>query len=414
MTPARQRVRAQWLAGKATQAVFGALAQGGFRVRAVGGVVRNTLLGLPVTDIDLATDALPQDVMRVAEAAGFKTIPTGLSHGTVTVIAHSQPFEITTLRRDVASDGRHAEVAFTTDWAADARRRDFTINALYCDADGAIFDPLGGVADLDPVRVRFIGDASARIREDYLRILRFFRFTAVYTADGALDKAGLAACTAERAGLVQISGERIQAELYKLLIARHAGTVTAALVESLVWSAIFGVAPLAGDLARLIAIEERVGFASDPVRRLAALAVDKAEDARMLDRRLKLSSEHRGRLSRIAAHVGQILPVIGERKHRELAYRWGMPAYEDAALVAWARSGAGVDDAGWMVTATLGERFTPPVFPISGRDLVALGFPPGPAVGDELARMEMDWIKADFVGDREALLRQIEIRFSDS
>jgi len=398
------RLEADWLVAASTQSVFKALERGGFRARAVGGSVRNALLKLPVSDIDLATDAPPDDVLRLAAAAGFKIIPTGLAHGTVTVIAQSQPFEITTLRRDVATDGRHAEVAFTTDWVADARRRDFTINALYCDADGTIFDPLGGVQDLDPVRIRFIGDARRRIEEDYLRILRFFRFTAVYTAGGVVDADGLAACTALRDGLARISGERIQAELLKLLVAPHAGAVTAALVASGVLRALVDAEPHASDLARLIAIEERLGLTPDPVRRLAALAVVTSTDASALDRRLKLSAKDRGRLNCSAAHAGELSPQLDERQLRVCAYRWGMPSYEDAALHGWARSGAGVDDAGWFGVASLASRFTPPEFPISGRDLVALGYPAGPGVGETLERLEAGWIAGGFQLDRNELI----------
>ena len=199
-------IRAAWLTADATQSVFAALERGGFEARAVGGIVRNALLGLPSTDIDIATTARPHDTIRLANAAGLKTVETGLAHGTVTVISGGVPFEVTTLRRDIATDGRHAEVAFTHDWAMDAARRDFTINALYCGRDGRVFDPLGGVADLNPVRVRFIGSADERICEDYLRILRFFRFTAGYGPMALWIRRGLRrvlrmrkACRASRA-----------------------------------------------------------------------------------------------------------------------------------------------------------------------------------------------------------------------
>ncbi|MFM9936028.1 MAG: CCA tRNA nucleotidyltransferase, partial [Novosphingobium sp.] len=258
MTRARSGpIAAAWLSAPATQAVFEALERGGYGARAVGGIVRNTLLDLPATDIDIATDALPEDTLRLAAAAGLKTIPTGLAHGTVTVISGGAAYEVTTLRRDVSTDGRHAEVAFTADWAADAARRDFTINALYCDRHGEVFDPLGGLADLDPVQVRFIGNAGQRIEEDYLRILRFFRFTATYVAHGVLDPAGLAACTALRGGLARISGERIQAELLRLLAAPHAVGVTRALIGSGVFAALFDVPAELDRLTRMVAIEGR-------------------------------------------------------------------------------------------------------------------------------------------------------------
>lgn len=406
---ARTRVSGAWLADAAAQAVFAAIARGGFAARAVGGAVRNALLGLAVTDVDIATDAPPQDVIRLAAAAGLRSVPTGLDHGTVTVISGGQPFEVTTLRRDVASDGRHAEVAFTSDWAADAGRRDFTINALYCDADGTVFDPLGGAADLDPVRVRFIGDARQRIREDYLRILRFFRFSAAYTAEGALDAEGFAACRAKRAGLSRISGERIQAELFKLLVARHAASVTVALVESEVFAALFGLAAHPGDFQRIVAIEGRFGVAADPVRRLAVLAIAGPQDVAVLDRRLKLAGADRDRLMRIAAQSRDISPALSEEALKERAYRWGVSVYEDAALVAWARLRDGADDPSWMSLAGLPQRFTPPRFPLSGHDLMGLGYREGPALGEALKRLEDAWIAAGFALGRAELLARARL-----
>src|SRR5262249_4864205 len=202
------------------QDVFAALAAAGFVARVVGGAVRNALIGRPVVDIDFATPAPPAAVLAAARAAGLGAVPTGIEHGTITVIAYHMPFQVTTLREDVETDGRHATVAFTQDWAADARRRDFTINALYCSAEGDVHDPLGGYADRVAPRVRFIGSAELRIREDYLRILRFFRFTAEY-AEGPPDAAGIAACVAERDGLERLSAERVRQELVHLLAAER-------------------------------------------------------------------------------------------------------------------------------------------------------------------------------------------------
>ena len=395
---------AAWLNARPTQAVFSTFAAAGFTARAVGGIVRNTLLGRPTTDIDLATDAHPHDTMRIAEAAGFKTIPTGLAHGTVTVIASGTPFEITTLRRDVATDGRHAEVAFTSDWAIDASRRDFTINALYCDADGTLFDPLGGLADLEPVRLRFIGNPVARIAEDYLRILRFFRFTATFVEGGVLDAEGLAACVGARAGLAQISGERIQAELLKLLAAPEAAPVTRALVDSGVFASLASVAARPADLARLIAIEDRLALPPDPLRRLAALAVATPQDAAVFDARLKLANRDRTRFTQAATNAALFASVPDEPDAKVFAYRLGLPAFKDGALIAWARSGRGVDDAAFHHLATLPGRFTPPGFPLSGGDLIALGLASGPQIGDALDRLESHWLAHGFTPDRDGLL----------
>ena len=212
---------AEWLKRRETSAVFGALQGDRIETRAVGGAVRNALLGLPVTEIDLATTAEPESVMALAQEAGLKAVPTGIDHGTVTVIADGLPFEVTTLRRDVETFGRHAKIAYTTSWEEDAKRRDFTLNALYADRDGKVFDPLGSYDDLAAGRVRFIGDAEARIKEDFLRILRFFRFHAYY-GKGDMDAAGLKAAVKLRAGLEQLSAERVAGELRRILVAPQA------------------------------------------------------------------------------------------------------------------------------------------------------------------------------------------------
>ena len=404
------RLTAPWLESPATQSVFSALERGGYTVRAVGGIVRNTLLGLPATDIDIATNARPQDTLRLAADSGLKTIPTGLAHGTVTVMAAGVPFEVTTLRRDVATDGRHARVAFTDDWAADASRRDFTINALYCSRTGELFDPLGGAVDLSPVKIRFIGDPAQRIGEDYLRILRFFRFTATYCADGQLDAAGVSACAAHRCGLSRISGERIQAELLALLVARHARSVTEAVIESGVFAALFELSPRLSVMASLIALETQLGRVPDPVLRLGALCVATPDDAARLDRRLKLSARDRVRLAALPRLAGSIEPRLDESAVKLAVYRLGPSAYLDAVLLAWASSGCPADDAAFLKLATLPDRWTAPVFPVSGADIVALGVPPGPQIGVLLARLESEWMAAGFVGERADLLAQLHVR----
>lgn len=391
-----------WLSSPATQAVFDCLERGGFAARAVGGIVRNSLLGLPATDIDIATTALPDDTLQLATAAGLKTIPTGLAHGTVTVISQGTAYEVTTLRRDVSTDGRHAQVAFTADWAADAARRDFTINALYCNRNGELFDPLGGIADLSPVRICFIGDAHRRIEEDYLRILRFFRFTAIYSADGALDPIGLAACVDSRAGLARISGERIAVELFKLLAARHGIGVTRALVEGGIFTAIADVVPQWAQLAKLADIECHLGRAPDPVLRLAALAVANAKECATLDARLKLSGLDRDRIARALVNADLISTDMGELRAREVSYRVG-GAYLDAVLLKWTRTHSPPDDEAFSGLATLPQRWTVPVFALSGRDILAAGLSPGPRVGILLDTLEREWIASDFSLDRTAL-----------
>ena len=404
---------APWLAAPSTQAVFEALEGGGFTARAVGGIVRNTLLGLPPTDIDIATGALPADTIRLATAAGLKTFPTGLAHGTITVISKGVTFEVTTLRRDVTTDGRHAQVAFTNDWSQDAARRDFTINALYCDRHGALFDPLGGAADLSPVKIRFIGDAGERIREDYLRILRFFRFSATYCAEGKLDAEGLAACATHRAGLERISGERIQTEMLNLLAASHAVLVTKALVDAGIYAALFDTASYIDDFSRLATIEAEIRAPADPVRRLAALSVSKTSDATCLDRRLKLSLRDRNRLVAAAKHSSAITVDTDLTAARAALYRMGVTYYVDAVLLNWARSGHDARDLAFMTLATLPDRWEPPVMPITGTDAIAQGVAPGPAIGKLMAAVEADWIAGGFIATRTDLLADLQRRLAN-
>ena len=320
--PARLR-SAPWLRTPAIRRVFDVLATTGAVSRAVGGAVRNTLLGQAISDVDIATAATPDQVRAAAARAGLDAIPTGLAHGTVTLVSDGVPFEVTTLRRDVATDGRHATVAFTDNWVADASRRDFTINALYCDADGTLFDPLGGAADLTPPRVRFIGDPHARIREDALRILRFFRFSAEYAQrepDGALgfetiafDVVGLAACRARTGDLAGLSAERVRAELMKILVAPGAAGAIDAMPADGLLAAVLGTAPQGDAFLRLTGLEAALKRPPDAVLRLAALAVRGRGDVTVLKRRLRLFTAEAARL---AAACG---PAMPDPSHKTLA-----------------------------------------------------------------------------------------------
>jgi poly(A) polymerase len=393
---------ADWLVRPETRAVFAALAARGFAARAVGGAVRNALLGRPVVDIDIATPARPEAVIAAVEAAGLAAVPTGVAHGTVTVLSDHVPFEVTTLREDVETHGRHATVAFTADWAADARRRDFTLNALYCSADGEVFDPLSGYADLAARRVRFIGAAHERIREDYLRILRFFRLTAEHGA-GAPDAEGLAACVREREGLVRLSGERVRSELVRLLAAPRGPELVHAMHGWGLLALVLGAAPRPVLLDRLAALEAGLGLAADPILRLAALAVEVAEDADRLRDRLRLSNDEHARLARAAARDPRIAPAEPEAAARACLYAVGAAAYRDLALVAWARSGAVPGEPAWRDRTTLPERWQPPRFPLGGGDVMALGVPAGPRVGQLLREVEAWWIAGDFAADEAAL-----------
>lgn len=399
---------ADWLKRPQTQAVFAAIEAGGYEARAVGGVVRNALLGEPVADVDIATPAPPEEVVRLATAAGLKAVPTGIQHGTVTVVADHTPFEVTTLREDVETFGRHARVAFTDDWAADARRRDFTINALYCDAKGRVYDPLGGYADILARRVRFIGDPRERIREDYLRILRFFRLTAVY-ATGDPDPESLSAAVRERAGLTLLSGERIRQELMRLLAARRAPDLIETMRDYGLLTMVLPVAPRPRFLARLAAIEEVLGLQPCPALRLAALAVEVAEDAARLRDRLRLSTAEFEVLLRAASAPRQgPHPNSDEAEAKARLYRDGAEAMRQKLLLNWARSGVDPSDRKAAGLYSLPDRWQPPTFPVNGADIISAGVAPGPRVGEILRELENRWIRAGFPDSR----KQLEVELS--
>jgi poly(A) polymerase len=391
-----------WLDRPETQAVFAALAARGFAARAVGGAVRNSLAGRPVIDVDIATDAHPGDVLRSAEAAGLKAVPTGVAHGTVTVISGDRPHEVTTLRKDVETHGRHATVAFTDDWAEDAMRRDFTLNALYCSADGTVFDPLGGYPDLAARRVRFIGDAHQRIREDYLRILRFFRLTAEF-AEGPADAQGLAACVRERAGLAVLSAERVRGEFLRLLVAPRGPEIVALMQDYGLLPLVLGAAPRPTLLARLAAIEAALGLAPDAMLRLAALAVEIPEDAERLRDRLRLSNGQGDKLARAAQRGVDIGPASPEASAKAYLYRQGAKAFRERILLAWARAGDPPESEAWRQRLSLPQRWPVPRFPLKGADVLAQGVSAGPRVGELLRALEDWWIAGGFVADESGL-----------
>lgn len=398
---------AAWLNSTETRAVLGAISRGGFEGRIVGGAVRNALMGTPVKDLDVATTALPDDVVRLAGAAGLRAVPTGIAHGTVTVIARHQPFEVTTLRRDIETFGRHARVTFTTDWAEDAARRDFTLNALYCDAAGTVHDPLGGYPDLAARRVRFIGSAADRIREDYLRILRFFRFTAEYAA-GAPDPAGLEASVALADGLAQLSGERIRAEMLRLLAAPRAAETVSVMAEAGLVARVIGGPSDVRLLRRLVAIETALDLAPDPLLRLAALVGTKAGPAQAaLAHRLKLSNAEAERLAHLGLPDPAFHPDTDEREARAHLYRFGVEAFRDGVLMAWAASDAAADDPSWQARFRLPERWTAPPLPVRGSDLLDRGLAEGPAIGRIVRAFEDWWIAEDFPNDRMRLAKAL-------
>jgi len=380
------RVGGEWLTRPGTRAVFGCLIDAGQQAFAVGGCVRNDLLGMPVSDVDFATDARPERVMELAGRAGLKAVPTGIAHGTVTLVAGDVGHEVTTFRRDLATDGRRAVVAFADSPEEDARRRDFTINALYADARGRISDPLGGLADIAARRVRFIDDADARIREDYLRILRFFRFHAWFADPaGGLDPEALDACARRAEGLERLSRERVGTEMRKLLAAPDPAPALAAMAAAGVLARVLPGAD-AGTLAVLVHLEAETGQAPSWLRRLACLGGDDPAP------RLRLTRRETARLRLYRAETGSATTLDA------IAYRHGAGAAIDLALLRAALTGTPLPE-GLAARADFaaGQRF-----PLRGHDITT--GETGPALGRKLKRLEEAWIASGFRLNREDLL----------
>jgi poly(A) polymerase len=392
---------ADWLKTGEVARLLALLDRDGEEARVVGGAVRNALMALPVGEIDVATTAVPQEVERRVETAGFKVKPTGIEHGTVTVIIDGRPFEVTTLRQDVETFGRKAKVVFGRDWKADAQRRDFTINALSVSADGEIYDYAGGLADIAAHRVRFIGEPAARIAEDYLRILRFFRFHAWY-GEGAPDAAGLHACIAARKNLDTLSRERVRMELLKLLLAPHATPTLAIMAETGILGTVLGGVPLLASFENTVKAEAAINAAPDATRRLGALGVAVMEDAERLSQRLRLSNAEFERLMALE-YWWRVTPTAGEYAARVLLYQLGPTSFSDRVLIAWSRSDAGAADRSWHELATLPQRWTAPRFPLKAADFLSRGVPKGPEMGAALRAAELAWIDADFPEDRAAI-----------
>jgi poly(A) polymerase len=373
----------------------------GEEARVVGGAVRNALLNIPTGDIDIATTALPEEVISRAKAAGIKSVPTGIEHGTVTLVVDAHPFEVTTLREDTETFGRKARVAFGRDCVRDAERRDFTINGLSVDAEGRVHDHVGGLDDIAAKRVRFIGDPNQRIAEDYLRILRFFRMHAAYGA-GEPDRAGYIACIHGREGLAALSAERVRLELLKLMVADGAAVAVAAMVDGGLLLPIFGGVAYTGPFTAMISAERALGLAPDPVRRLAALAVAVTEDARRIAPRLRLTNAETKALDSMG-HRWWRLAGMDEATARRRLYRLGEDRYRDRLLLAWARSGGDADAASWRELASLPERWSAPKFPLKAADFLARGVAQGPQLGQLLALAEDAWLAADFPLDEPSL-----------
>jgi len=405
-----------WFEKPALKRIFALLNADGGEVRIVGGAVRNALLGLPVADVDMATTLTPDVVVARARAAGIKAVPTGIEHGTVTLVIEGEGFEVTTLRRDVETNGRHAQVAFGTDWQTDAERRDLTINALYADENGEIIDLIKGLPDIETGTVRFIGDAATRISEDYLRILRFFRFFAHY-GSGRPDADGLRASARAKDKLATLSAERVWGELKKLLSARdpsrallwmrQSGVLSEILPETEKW----GIDAIHG----LVAAEQVLGWAVEPMLRLAAIVPPDRERLAALSARLRLSKAEASYLSNWASAPAAD-PDLKDTALDRLLYRQGvdgMKARLKLALAA-ARADISAGDTAMQKVARFStllaraEKFHKPAFPLSGADVMAAGVEAGPKVGDLLKSLEEKWIDVNFSLDRAALTARLK------
>jgi len=381
------KVTGDWLTNPATQSVCAMLTEAGHSAYFVGGCVRNALMDEPVSDIDISTDARPEKVMDLAKSAGFRAVPTGVDHGTVTIVANHVPHEITTWRKDVETDGRRAVVAFADSIEEDARRRDFTMNALYADPEGAVVDPVGGLADLKARKVRFIDDADARIREDYLRTLRFFRFNAWYGRNkGGFDREALAAIAANLDGLESLSRERVGAEMIKLLSAPNPARAMAAMEKS---GALLRILPGADSrtIGPLVYVEDETGIERDPILRLAALGGEDVEE------RLRLSKAQARELAFFREEVGSATPP------HEIGYRFGADLSEKLLVLRAAMLQEHVDRKAFAAM----EEGANAIFPISASDLMPRY--QGPALGDKLRALEILWIASGFTLGRDDLLK---------
>jgi tRNA nucleotidyltransferase/poly(A) polymerase len=412
MSDARIAADAGWLADALVQRLLAALNADGAEARIVGGAVRNALLGQPVTEIDIATTTVPAETARRGAAAGFRAVDTGAEHGTMTLVAEGRGFEVTTLRADVETDGRRAKVHFGRDWKADAERRDFTINGLYADPDGTVIDLVGGLDDIAARRLRFIGDAETRIREDYLRILRFFRFFAWY-GDGRPDADGLRACARLKAGVDGLSAERVWAELKKLLGApdparallwmRQSGVLSRVLPESEKW----GI----DSIHALVAAERDLGWTPDALLRLEAIVPPDGARMEAMGKRLKLS---RAEAARLGEWAGSPQPgaATTEAALRAMLYRGQPQGLRDRLrlALAGARARAVTDTPALMEAGqfskllAVADNWQRPMFPLTGADLKALGVREGAALGALLRRLEDCWIDSGFVLRRDALI----------
>lgn len=396
---------APWLADEPVRQVFAILNRDGDEGRAVGGAVRDELMGRQVSEVDFATTALPEAVIDRADAAGVRAVPTGIEHGTVTLVIGGRGFEVTTLRQDVETDGRHAVVSFGRDWLADAERRDFTINALSVDQDGTVYDPIGGYGDIVGHRVRFIGDADRRVAEDRLRILRFFRFHA-QCGEGAIDTAGLAAAVRARVGILDLAAERINNELGRLLLAPQAYEATRTMQDAGILPVILGGIGYPIRLSKAIAFEAALGLTASSARRLTALSSVILEDAQRTAIRLRLANAERDQMLAAVGSFRRWTRPPDKFAAKAAIYRLGRSPFIDSLALAYVDSVAPLDE--WARALRTLRDWEPPDFPVSGEDILAQGVLRGPMVGDILKQLESWWIDKEFLPDRAALMERLQ------
>ena len=403
-----------WIIEPDVVAVMQALcADSGVEARYVGGAVRDTVRGAigygVKVDVDIATTATPEQVMQLLGKAGIKPVPTGLDHGTITAISNHRPVEITTLRRDIATDGRRAQIAYTTDWAEDAARRDFTMNAIYADKDGVLFDPLGtGIADALAGIVRFAGDPDARIQEDYLRILRYFRFYA-WCGKGEIGREGLLACKRNMAGLAQLSPERIAREMLKLISAENPMPALRQMAASGILTAVLPEATNLERLHAVIEIDAMTFFEADAILRFAALLPDDGAVATAVAARLRLSNAQRERMVAMLSASERVFSYMSVREMRRAAYRMGPKTMRDVAMLRWAGDPKRNHNAvQWRALIPMIESWKPPSLPLDGHHVKLAGVPDGPLIGQVLREVEEWWIDTDFTTDEYSLIERMK------
>ena len=397
-----------WMKNKAMSALFGAFPKDNLRF--VGGCVRNALWGEPVTDTDLAVALEPDEVMSALKNAGIRYVETGVLHGTVTAIINKKPYEITSLRRDVETDGRHAVVTYTKDWSEDAQRRDLTFNALYASQSGEVFDPAGlGLKDLKARRLRFVGDADRRVKEDYLRILRFFRFLAWYGGEAKVDADSLKACRENKAGIKKLSAERVWSEIKKLLLAQNPSRALHIMLTNEILETVLPEANNVDGLDFLLKLEARENIKPDPLLRLMAMSAREPLQMALLTKRLKMSGVETKRLRNWAEDSGALSLDMSERDRLTAIYRSGKQTILDRTRLRAAGETDPIKSSHWMSFADLALGWTPPQFPLSGKDLKAAGVEPGPRMGKALEALEALWVRSGFTADKEKLLTALKL-----